>query len=296
MSKSVRISDLCREFGLTYKGFDIEIDGINLVGKCSSKKSVLVYATSEKYKRSIEGNEIIRALLISPELEGIYSELLERRKGSIIISRDPEKSFYKIHDYLIRNGFYGPHFSKSFVSPTAEIHPTAIIEDDVLIGENVRIGAFSIVKAGSQIMNNASIGNYTCIGADGFQALEFDGIAQKIKHCGGVLIEENVTVGDHCSVCNTLFDGYTRIGANSQIDNYCHIAHYVNIGKNVIITPGVVIVGSAVVENGCYIGAGATIMNKAVIHKGAKVGIGSVVFNSVKEGCTVFGNPAKAVF
>lgn len=110
------------------------------------------------------------------------------------------------------------------------------------------------------------------------------------------MIEENVAIGDHCSVCNTIFDGFTFIGHDTKIDNFCQIAHYCKVGSNVIMPPGVTLVGTVIIEDNCYIGAGSTIMNQVIIHDGATVGIGSVVLNNVKSGTTVLGNPAKPIF
>ena len=293
----MKISDLCAQFKLEYFGSDVDINGLNLIGRASSKDAILTYATSGKYKKRVATDISVKALLVDAKTKEEYLEVLLMRDGCVIISDNPEQVFYEIHDYLIRlDNFYKPVVLERKISSTAIIHPTAVIEDYVIIEDDVKIGAFSFIRAGTIIRRGSTIGNHTTIGAEGCQVLRIDGIPTKIKHCGGVLIEEGVSIGDHCSVCNTLFDGFTRVGAYSQIDNFCHIAHYVNIGKRVIMTPGITLVGSVTIEDDCYIGAGATIMNKAIIHTGATVGIGSVVMQNVNAGTTVFGNPAKQIF
>lgn len=292
-----KISELCVLFNLKYWGDDVSIDGLNLIGRYSSKVCVLSYVTSAKYKRIVcnEGN--LKALIISRELMCEYEEIMKEKDGCIIISDNPEKDFYDIHDYLYESkDFYEPVVDRTEIAENVYIHPTAVIEENVIIEENVSIGAFSLVKTGTIIKKGSRIGNYTVIGSEGYQVLKFNGIPKTIRHCGGVLIDENAQIGDHCSVCNTMFDGFTRIGKNTKIDNYCQIAHYVSIGENVVLTPGVILVGSVVVEDNCYVGAGACVMNKVVIHNGATVGMGSVVMRDVKEGITVMGNPATKIF
>lgn len=297
MIEKVKISELCINFNLEYKGKDVEIDGLNLIGRFSSKSSVLSYVTSSKYKKKVAGEHRIMALVVSLDTVETYEDIMRDRNGCLILSEEPERDFYLFHDYLVSKGdFYKPSIECKSISDTAIIHQTAVVEDNVVIEDNVTIGAFSIVKSGSYIERDTTIGNYTIIGAEGYQVLKISGIPTKIKHCGGVHIENNVSIGDHCSVCNTLFDGNTRIGSYSKIDNYCQIAHYADIGKRVIMTPGVTIVGSVTIEDDCYIGAGATIMNKVVIQQGATVGIGAVVLQKVKAGVTVLGNPAKPIF
>ena len=297
MYEGLSVSFICKELGLDYVGENVIIDGLNLLGRFTTKASVLSYVTGLKYKKKIATEETIKAILVAPEFAKDYELIFKERNGCLILSNEPEKDFYQIHSYLVARGdFYRPMIEKGFVAETAVIHPTAIIEDHVIIEDRVQIGAFSIVKAGSIIKHDSVIGNHSIIGAEGFQVLRFDGIPMKIKHCGSVIIDEYVAIGDYCAVCNTLFDGFTHVGSHTKIDNYCQIAHYAEIGKNVIIPAGVTIVGSVKVEDNCYIGAGSTIMNKAVIHEGAKVGLGSVVLKSVKAGVTVFGNPAINIY
>ena len=290
------ISQICKKFNLEYVGNDVDINGLNLIGRFTSKDSVLSYVTKGAYSNKIKTDNSIKALIIPESLIDKYKDIMMEKKGCLIISNDSENSFYQIHDYLYNtHTFYNSIVTEPKISDTAIIHPTAGIEKNVIIEDDVNIGAFSVVKAGSIIKKGTHIGNHSIIGAEGFQVLRIDDIPTKISHCGGVLIDCNVSIGDHCTVCNTLFDGFTKIGTNTKIDNYCQIAHYVSIGNNVIITPGVVLVGGVTIEDDCYIGANATIMNKVIVHKNAIVGIGSVVMQNVKSGATVFGNPAKQI-
>jgi acetyltransferase-like isoleucine patch superfamily enzyme len=46
------------------------------------------------------------------------------------------------------------------------------------------------------------------------------------------------------------------------------------------------------VEDGAFIGSGVTVVSGITIGRNARVGAGSVVIESVKNGATVFGNPA----
>ncbi|MBQ9312820.1 MAG: acetyltransferase [Bacteroidales bacterium] len=73
------------------------------------------------------------------------------------------------------------------------------------------------------------------------------------------------------------------MGHDTTIDDYCHIgghcsiSGFVTIGKSVVIHPGAVIV------------------SHRKIGDNAVIGIGSVVLGNIKEGTTVFGNPAKKI-
>ena len=272
------------------------VDGLNLIGRETNHNSLLCYVTGAQYRKNVEDEVRIKALIVAKEFVKEYEEIIADRNGCLLITEKPEKMFYDIHESLCKlNSFYKPIVNKRVISNTAIIKPTAVIEDNVIIEDNVWIGDFAIIKSGTIIRHDTSIGNYTIIGADGYQVLRIDDIPKKITHCGGVEIGPYVDIGDHSTVCNTIFDGFTRIGAFTKINHYCQIAHYSNIGKNVILAPNVTIVGSVTVEDNVYIGAGATVMNKVVVKTGATIGIGSVVLTNVKAGTTVFGNPAKVI-
>jgi sugar O-acyltransferase (sialic acid O-acetyltransferase NeuD family) len=94
----------------------------------------------------------------------------------------------------------------------------------------------------------------------------------------GVYIGPGAKVGNHC-----LLHTNTFIGVEAQLGNY------VQLGAGAQINPGVVIGDEA------FIGSGVTVVSGVTIGKGARVGAGSVVVASVKEGETVFGNPAQPI-
>jgi serine O-acetyltransferase len=73
------------------------------------------------------------------------------------------------------------------------------------------------------------------------------------------------------------------------------------IGRNVLLSPGVVIGGRSekegvpVIEDDVKIGAGAKILGPIRIGRGAKVGANAVVIDDVAPGDTVAGIPARSL-
>ena len=105
----MKISDLCAQFKLEYFGSDVDINGLNLIGRASSKDAILTYATSGKYKKRVATDISVKALLVDAKTKEEYLEVLLMRDGCVIISDNPEQVFYEIHDYLIRlDNFYKP--------------------------------------------------------------------------------------------------------------------------------------------------------------------------------------------
>lgn len=101
--------------------------------------------------------------------------------------------------------------------------------------------------------------------------------------------------------CGNLFDmGFTcgsglKVGSHNIIHANTHLGAEVQIGDYVQIGAGSIINSGVTIEDEVFIGSGAIIVSGLTVGKGARVGAGSVVIGSVKEGETVFGNPAGVV-
>lgn len=94
----------------------------------------------------------------------------------------------------------------------------------------------------------------------------------------GVKIGVGAKLGSHCILqCGAL------IGAEASLGDFAQI------GSGSIINSGVRI------EPEAFIGSGVTIVSGVTIGKGARVGAGAVVIAPVKDGETVFGNPAQPI-
>lgn len=84
----------------------------------------------------------------------------------------------------------------------------------------------------------------------------------------------------------------TVIHEGVKIDNLVHIGHSVSIGKNSLITAGVIISGSAVIGDNVWLSPGVVIRNGVNIGDNSFVGIHSLVIRKVKDNTKVFGIPA----
>ena len=90
--------------------------------------------------------------------------------------------------------------------------------------------------------------------------------------------------------------------AGIYIGNFCLFNGLCTIGHDVVIKDFVslmtftAISGNVVINTKSFIGTGAILIPGITIGKEATVGVGAVVLKNVKDGCTVFGNPAKIVY
>ena len=64
MNRCIKISEICKTFGLTYEGNDIEIDGLNLCNRPSQYSKILTYVTSGEYVDIIKNNSAVAAIVL----------------------------------------------------------------------------------------------------------------------------------------------------------------------------------------------------------------------------------------
>ncbi|WP_035586701.1 acyl-ACP--UDP-N-acetylglucosamine O-acyltransferase [Hippea jasoniae] len=186
-----------------------------------------------------------------------------------------------------------------------QIHPTAIIEDNVELGENVKIGPNVNIKSqvvigdNTTIEANAYIGSYTKIGKNCriFPSAVVGTIPQDLKFKGEfsqLIIGDNTTIREFCMINRGTKGGggITKIGSNTLIMAYVHIAHDCIIGNSVIIANAVQFAGHVVVEDNAVIGGMSAIHQFVRIGKFAMIGGMSGVALDVAPFCLANGNRA----
>ena len=184
----------------------------------------------------------------------------------------------------------------AFIAKSAKIGKNCYIAHNVVIEENVEIGDDCVIESGSfvdygvRIGHRARIGSNVSIsyaligddvvilpgariGQDGFGFATHQGVHKKIYHTGSVIIGNNVEIGanttiDRGSMNNTIIEDLCRI------DNLVQIGHNVHIKKGAILVAQVGIAGSSVIGSYCALGGQVgvaghiTIMYKLLVKAG----------------------------
>lgn len=291
--REAKLSELAEIISLNFYGENVSINGLGLCNRTTEYSSILSYMTSLNYVKYAIENSAVSALVVSADIyEKLSVEYINR--FSFIVSEHPEDDFYNLHKLLNNNTcFYEHPNSGPVIGIGCNIHPTVIIENGVTIGEYVEIGAYSVISRGVIIGDNCHIGRLSVIGSQGFQAIKRkDGSMYNVVHVGGSEIGNNVWIGDNVTVCNALFEGNVVIGDNSLIDNHTQIAHNCVIGSNNVLTAGVIMLGSSILKNNCWLAPGAMVMNRVTVEDFGFVGTNSVANTDVKSSQTVIGTPA----
>jgi UDP-3-O-[3-hydroxymyristoyl] glucosamine N-acyltransferase len=118
---------------------------------------------------------------------------------------------------------------------------------------------------------------------------------QRLPHTGRVVLEDGVELGANCVVQRSVV-GETRIGAHSKIGDLTDIGHNVQIGKGVMMVGSSAIGGSAVVEDGVLMGVWVVLSDHVRVGKGARLTGGSGISKHVPPGETwASGIPAQPI-
>lgn len=187
----------------------------------------------------------------------------------------------------------GPHavvMARAKLGAGVSIGPNATIGEAVELGEGTRVGANASVSH-AVVGRDVSIYPGARIGQDGFGfAIEPGGFV-KVPQLG------IVRIGDRCEIgANTCIDRGsatdTVVGAGTWIDNLVQIGHNVKIGKGCVIVAQVGISGSTELGDQAMAGGQAGLAGHLKIGAGARIAAQAGVHRDVEEGGAVGGSPA----
>ncbi|MCW5699646.1 MAG: UDP-3-O-(3-hydroxymyristoyl)glucosamine N-acyltransferase [Rhodospirillales bacterium] len=209
------------------------------------------------------------------------------------------------------------------------VHASAVVDASARIGEGCRIDAGAVVGAEAElgdrtlISANAVIGPGVVVGQDGFvgacASLAFCIIGErtyihpgvrigqdgfgfipgrdghlKVPQLGRVIIGDDVEIG-----ANTTIDrgaaSDTVIEDGTKIDNLVQIGHNVRLGKGCIVVAQVGISGSTTVGKGVMIGGQAGFAGHTKVGDGARIAAKTGVIRDIEPGAAVMGYPSVPV-
>ena len=165
------------------------------------------------------------------------------------------------------------------ISPLAHVSPKAILGDNIEVGPFAFIDDDVEIGDGCKIHPHATVYQYVKMGkyCEIFPGAVVGAIPQDLKFEGEVT---SVELGDNVTVreCATINRGtkasgkyVTKIGSDTLIMSYSHVAHDCEIGSHCILVSYVGLAGETVVDDWAIIGGGA----KA--HQFSKVGCHAMV-------------------
>ena len=166
------------------------------------------------------------------------------------------------------------------VGDDCDVGPDVVLHPHVTLYRRTRIGAHSIIHSGTRL------------GVDGFGFAEVDGVPTKVPQVGTCVIGAHVEIGANVTVDRGSI-GTTEIGDHVKIDNLVQIGHNVVVGPGSIIVAQVGISGSTKLGKGVTLGGQAGLQGHTEIGDGATIAARAGVFGDVPPGETWSGYPAR---
>jgi len=173
------------------------------------------------------------------------------------------------------------HQPLSYVHPQAEladnvvVEPFVTIHKDVIIDEGTWIGPHVTIMQGARIGKNCKIFPGAVIAAVP-QDLKYKGEKTTVEIGDNVVIREFVTINK-----GTEYSGTTKIGSNSMLMAYVHIAHDCIIGEHVILANNVNLAGHVEVDDWAILGGSVNVQQFTKIGKHAFISGGGGVNKDV---------------
>ncbi len=188
------------------------------------------------------------------------------------------------------------------------IHPTAIVDPNAKLGENVKIGAYSIIGPevtignGTVVESHVVIEGETIIGENNY-IFSFASIGkdpQDLKFAGEktrVVIGNNNKIREFVTIHRGTTDKYeTRVGNNTLVMAYVHIAHDCIIGDNCVLANAATFAGHVEVEDYAVVGGLTAVHQFTRVGRHAMIGGCSAVNQDVVPYMLSEGNKARAVY
>jgi UDP-N-acetylglucosamine acyltransferase len=147
------------------------------------------------------------------------------------------------------------------------IHPTALVDPDARLGEGVEVGPFTVIGPkvilgdGCQVSSHVQIASHVRMGKKNRvfsfasigappQDLKFKGEDTWVEIGDGNTIREYVTVNRGTAHGG----GVTRVGSQTLLMAYCHVAHDCQVGNRVVMANAATLAGHVEVGDGAIIG------------------------------------------
>ena len=181
----------------------------------------------------------------------------------------------------------------NFIHPKSQLGKNVTVEhfstvyEDVTIGDNTWIGPNVTIFPGTRIGSDCKIFPGAVIGTIP-QDLKFEGEYSTVQIGDRVVIRECVTVNR-----GTKITGTTRVGSDTMLMAYVHVAHDCVIGEHCILANATNLAGHVSIEDYAYFGGMSGAHQFTKIGKHAFISGGSMIGKDVPPFCLVMRNPAQ---
>ena len=243
------------------------------------KAGEIVFVNHPKYyDKALQSDATI--ILIDKEVECPAGKAL-------LISDDPFRDFNTINTHFTKISNFTEELHDIEVGEGTKIHSSAVIGNHVRIGKNCHIFPNVVIGDRTVIGDNVIIQSNTVLGGDAFYYRKLDGNFDRLISVGNVIIENNVQIGNGCTIDRGVTDS-TIIGEGSVLDNQIQIGHDTVIGKRCLIASQAGIAGCCIIEDEVTVWGQVGMASGVRVESGTVLLAKSGVNRDLKKG-TYFG-------
>lgn len=177
------------------------------------------------------------------------------------------------------------------IGADAVIGANVVLGPGVQIGRATRIGANAVVQF-ALVGDHVAIGPGAMIGQPGFGVTQGPHGLVDLPHLGRVIIQDGVTIGANAAIDRGMLRD-TILAEQVKLDNLCHIAHNVVVGRQVRMAAFGGVSGSTTIGDRALLAGRVGVVDHAVIGADAVLAAGSAVLQDVPAGEVWCGYPAK---
>jgi UDP-3-O-[3-hydroxymyristoyl] glucosamine N-acyltransferase len=298
------LSEIASRLGLTLKGRDMEISGVNTLADATP--SELSFLANPKYAPQLETTSAGAVIISADQAPDSLSCLL---------SANPYLDFARsVQLFAKTQGCFSGVSELAFVHDEAVVDAGAAIAPFAFIGRGARVEAGVRIFSGSYVGEDCVIGEDTTIypncslmagtvvgkrvilhagtvlGSDGFGFAQAASGMTKFPQIGRTVIEDDVEIGANTTIDRAAL-GETRVGQGTKIDNLVQLGHNVRVGRNCIIVSQVGIAGSTSLGDGVILAGQVGVAGHIHLGDGCRIGAKSGVGKDVPPKTDLSGIP-----
>jgi len=231
-------------------------------------------------------NPCVSAIICPPDL----ASEVPTTGIAVIVAPDPRLAYFELYVKLSEGPAMWAPVDRGR-GRDCTIHASATISPETHIGDRVTIGPNSVILSHCTIGDDVEIGPNVVIGTDGLLTIRKpNGTLLKVRHAGGVEIEDGCQILAGAIVAKSLYRSFTHIGEQSQIGIMANIGHGTRIGKRCVISGNTVVAGRTIVGDDAWVGTSVAIAQGLAVGENAQIKMGAIVVSNVPSGAVVSGN------
>ncbi|MEP4886413.1 MAG: UDP-3-O-(3-hydroxymyristoyl)glucosamine N-acyltransferase, partial [Alphaproteobacteria bacterium] len=234
---------------------------------------------------------------------------------TLLLSETPYRGYARI-----AHAFYPGASTQSGIHPAAFVDATAVLDNAVCVGANavveagVRLGAGVVIGAGAVVGSGVTVGAGTMIGVGasvshcdigascelhpgvriGTRGFGFDMSAEghlNVPQLGRVIIGDDVEIGANSTIDRGAGPD-TVIGDGCKIDNLVQIGHNVRMGKGCVVIAQAGVAGSTTLQDFVILAAQSGVAGHLTVAPGTQLAARSGMMRDSEPGAKLAGNPA----